>query len=49
MKCPHYKRAVGEAGLLETLRFHDYADVPVMPTFSRIACSSRVDALKLSA
>jgi integrase len=44
----HWQPARGAVGL-DRLRFHDYADVRVMPTFPRTACSSRVDALKLSA
>jgi hypothetical protein len=41
--------AIDAANLPPNLRLHDYADVRVMPTFPRTACSSRVDALKLSA
>ena len=42
-------RPAVEAAGVAPLRPHDYADVFVMPSFARIDCSSRVDALKLSA
>jgi hypothetical protein len=31
------------------VRLHDYADIRVVPTFFRRSCSSRANALKLSA
>jgi hypothetical protein len=34
---------------LAPLRFHDYADLFVMPTFLGFACSAVVSALRLSA
>jgi len=33
----HFKRAVVQAGLPESVRFHDYADLRVMPTWVAIA------------
>jgi hypothetical protein len=39
------RRTVGRPDL----HLHDYADIRVMPTFPRAVCSSRVNALQLSA
>jgi len=39
------RRAAG----IGQVRFHDYADVRVMPTSGRTACSAAVNGLKVSA
>jgi integrase len=41
-------KALDAAGL-ESIHFHDYADVSVMPTSARSPCSEAVNARKLSA
>jgi hypothetical protein len=43
----HFKPAQDKAGV--SCRFHDYADIRVMPTFPRNSSSSGVNTLELSA
>jgi integrase len=44
-----WARAVVRAGLPKGTRYHDYADVRVMPMFPRTSCSPVVSVPKLSA
>jgi integrase len=43
----HFRRAQAATGV--SCRFHDYADVRVMPTSARARCSAWVNGLELSA